>query len=66
MVLAQKDRDSKINALIDVMADTYNFVHDVDPLGKVKCHTKTIMLMVHQTIDCGYFIREYAKDKFGE
>ena len=48
------------------MADMYGFVHDVEPLKKIESHSKTIMDMVLQTIDCGYFIRGYAKNNFGE
>ena len=66
VVLGQKDRDDRINALIDIVADMFEFVHDAEPLAKIKSYHKIIMLIVHQTIDCGYFIREYAKDNFGE
>jgi hypothetical protein len=45
------------------MGDTYTFVQEVEPLKKVKSHEPVIISLMKQTIDCGYFIRDYAKIK---
>jgi hypothetical protein len=43
------------------MADTYTFVLEADPLTKINSHKRIIISLMVQTIDCGYFIRDYAK-----
>jgi hypothetical protein len=45
------------------MVDTYTFVLKADPLKKIKSHKPIIISLMIQTIDCGYFIRDYAKIK---
>jgi hypothetical protein len=63
IVLAQNDRDESINRLVDTMNNTYAFVHEAEPLKKIESHKRIIMLLTQQTIECGYFIRDYAKNK---
>jgi hypothetical protein len=62
-ILAQKDLDDNINHLVEIMGKTYAVLQDVEALKKVKSHEGTIMSLMKQTIDCGYFIRDYAKNK---
>jgi hypothetical protein len=45
------------------MGDTYAFVQEVEPLKKVKSHEPVIISLMKQTIECSYFIRDYAKVK---
>jgi hypothetical protein len=45
------------------MEETYAFVQEVDPLKKVESHRPIIISLMKHTIDCGYFIRDYAKIK---
>ncbi|KAN0102501.1 hypothetical protein V8E52_011886, partial [Russula decolorans] len=62
-ILAQKDRDDNINRLLGIMKDTYDFIEVVDPLKKVESHKPIVILLTHQTTECGYFIGDYAKNK---
>jgi hypothetical protein len=62
-IIAQKELDDSIKQLVQIMGDTYAFVQEVDLLKKVKSHEPTIMSLMRQTIECGYFIRDYAKIK---
>jgi hypothetical protein len=45
------------------MNEVYAFVHETEPLQKIKSHEKIVLLMAKQTIECAYFIRDYAKNK---
>jgi hypothetical protein len=49
------------------MNDTLAFVHEVEPLKKIESHKKIIMHIIQQTMECGYFIRDYSKtENFGK
>jgi hypothetical protein len=61
--LAQKSRDESIGRLVDTINDIYKFVHEVEPLKKVESHKKIIVQIMQQTTECGYFIRDYSKNK---
>jgi hypothetical protein len=61
--LAQKTRDESVGRLVDTINDTYEFVHEVELLNKVKSHKQIIMRIMQQTTECGYFIRDYSKNK---
>jgi len=63
IILAQTDRDASINSLVETMNDIYTFVHEADPLKKIQSHGRIIALMTQQTMECGYCIRDYAKNK---
>jgi hypothetical protein len=62
-VIAQKDRDDSINELAKIMGETYALLQEVDPLKKVKSHESTIISLMKKTIECAYFIRDYAEIK---
>jgi hypothetical protein len=61
--LAQKFRDESIGRLVETMNDTYEFVHEVEPLKKVESHKEIIVHIMQQTTECGYFVRDYSKNK---
>lgn len=63
VLLAQKNRDESISRLVSSMNDAYTFVHEADPLKKVESHKRIIILIVQQTTECGYLIRDYSKNK---
>jgi hypothetical protein len=49
------------------MASLYDFLHDADPLEKIRSYEKTVMRLVRQTAECAYFVAEYSKiESFGE
>ena len=62
-ILAQVDRDSSIVSLVEVMDDVFSFVKEAEPVKKIESHGRIIELMVHQTTECAYFIRDYAMNK---
>jgi hypothetical protein len=45
------------------MNGMYAFIHEAEPLEKIKSHRQIVALMMQQTVECGYFIRDYAKNK---
>jgi uncharacterized protein YydD (DUF2326 family) len=42
------------------MADTYTFVLEAEHVKKIESHHRVLVVMVQQTTECSYFIREYA------
>ena len=63
VVLAQKARDEAIDHLVDVMNDIYSFVHEAEALRDIQSDKQIVVVMTQQTIDCAYFIRDYAINK---
>ena len=47
------------------MDDTYSFVVSVDKLKKHSDLQDIVKRILRQTIECGYFIQEYARRNFG-
>jgi hypothetical protein len=45
------------------MADTYAFIHLAEPLKKIDSQKSIILSLTQQTLECSYFIRDYAKNK---
>ena len=60
IILNQKERDDNLSHLIEVMADAYAFVLEAEPVKKIESQQRIVMVMVKQTAECSYFIREYA------
>jgi hypothetical protein len=63
VVLAQKARDETIDHLVETMNDAYSFVNDAAALKEIESHKQIIVALTQQTIDCAYFIRDYAINK---
>jgi hypothetical protein len=65
--IAQKSHDENIGRLVDVMNDTLGFIHEAESFKKIESHKQIIMNIMQQTMECGYFIRDYSKTKdFGK
>ena len=67
MVQAQQVRDRSILDLVQTMEKTYSLVVSAD-LDELKHHTvlqDIINQILRQTVECGYFIREYVRRNFG-
>jgi hypothetical protein len=45
------------------MRDTYAVLLEVEPVKKVESHKPVVVSLMKQTVECGYFIRDYAKVK---
>ena len=65
MVRAQQRRDQEILGLIMAMEDTYSFVISMDELKENRVLQDIVEQILKQTIECGYFIREYMRHDFG-
>ena len=64
-MLAQQARDLKIQDLVKEMEKTYSFTVSVDELKSYPILQDIIVLILKQTIECGYFIQEYTRSNFG-
>ena len=63
VVLDQTDRDKNVKQLLEVMNDVYSFVNDAELVKeRVGSQKQIVVLMVEQTIQCAYFIRDYSAD----
>ena len=60
----QQDRDQKISSLVRTMEETYSFVALVDELKKNPVLQDVVEQILKQTIECGFFIQEYARHNF--
>ncbi|KAF8239905.1 hypothetical protein L208DRAFT_1449630 [Tricholoma matsutake] len=65
LVKGQQDRDGQISDLITTMDDIYSFVTVADDLKKNKVLQDTVEQILKQTIECAFFIKEYAQRNFG-
>ena len=61
--MAQVDRDKGIVDLVKIMDDVFSFVKEAEPMKKIESHFRIIELMIRQTTECAYFIRDYAMNK---
>jgi hypothetical protein len=64
-VQAQQVRDLKILDLVNAMEKTYSFAVSADELKNYPVLQDIIILILKQTIECGYFIQEYTRHNFG-
>ncbi|KAG6374160.1 hypothetical protein JVT61DRAFT_4810 [Boletus reticuloceps] len=64
VLLAQKNRDDRIIRLAGAMSDVFAFVEDAEPLKRIEAHMKTVIPLLQQVTECGYFITEYPKANF--
>ena len=62
---AQQARDSKILDLVTAMEKTYSFAVSADELKNYPVLQDIIVLLLKQTIECGYFIQDYTRYNFG-
>jgi hypothetical protein len=61
IVLAQIERDNRINRLICTVATLYELVLASHPMAIIKSYERTIERLLRQTKECAYFILEYWK-----
>ena len=63
VILDQTDRDKNVKQLLEVMNDVYSFVNEAELVKeRVESQKRIVALMVEQTIQCAYFIRDYSAD----
>ncbi|KZT20061.1 hypothetical protein NEOLEDRAFT_1151608 [Neolentinus lepideus HHB14362 ss-1] len=64
VILQGAEHDAKIHDLVVTMNATFSFAEDVKDLPDQVSHQKEIIWkMLHQSIECGYFIKNYVEDK---
>ena len=63
MVEAQQAQDSKVLGLVKAMERTYSIVK-TDELKSHAVLQDIIVQILKQTIECGYFIEQYARHNF--
>lgn len=56
-------RDDQVHNLADTMRDVYAFVIEAEPLKKLDVFRPILEVMVKQTIECAYFLQDYARIK---
>ena len=64
MVEAQQAQDSKVLGLVNAMERTYSIVKSTDELKSCSALQDVMVQILKQTIECGYFIKGYARHKF--
>ena len=64
VLINQKNRDDRIVRLSGTMSDTFSFVDDIKFMKEIGKHVETMMQLLQQATECGYFIAQYAKDSF--
>jgi hypothetical protein len=57
------DRDENVQRLYVILNNVYDFLTEAKHLEKIQTHKSVFVRMTQQTIDCGYFIASYAKNK---
>ena len=64
---SQIDRDERIMSLVHSMNDAYAVIPGAEDLRRLKSENinTCIDAMLKQTIECGYFIKEYSSSSFG-
>jgi major membrane immunogen (membrane-anchored lipoprotein) len=60
--LHQIERDGKITDLVQDIQDLYAFLKATDPSKYDERQKKIVTSLAQQTIECAYFIRQYASD----
>ena len=60
---AQQTQDSKVLGLVEAMKRTYSIVK-TDELKSHAVLQDIIVQILKQTIECGYFIEQYARHNF--
>ena len=64
MAKKQQVTDEKLCKLVQMMADVYSFVDDIDFLDKIKSLEDKTMAIVKQTVECALFVQEYTSTGF--
>ena len=62
--MKQIKRYDKVLDLISEMGITYNIILQGDPLAKEEIYVKLFKALALQTIECGYFIKNYLMRGF--
>ena len=58
----QIERDGKITDLVEDMQALYALLKGTDPSKYDGPQRKIVTSLAHQTIECAYFLRQYASD----
>ena len=64
MVEDQQAQDSKVLGLVNAMERTYSIVNSTNELKSCSVLQDVMVQILKQTIECGYFIKGYARHNF--
>ena len=64
LIKDQRITDDKLLSLVDTMNGTLAFAENLNDIKKIKIVEKTVTLILQQTAECAFFIREYARRNF--
>ena len=59
---AQVERDDAINGLLNKMTEIYTLLNN-EKLEEIKSMKPVVQCICQQTLECSYFIEEYAKNE---
>ncbi|EIN12156.1 WD40 repeat-like protein [Punctularia strigosozonata HHB-11173 SS5] len=62
-VISQVEIDQSVRDLLDTIEAVYEFMDQAQPVSCVIPAAKLLTALAQQTTECGYFIRDYAKNK---
>ena len=62
MNIDQVNRDASVGSLLKKMNEVYTFLTEKD-LRDIKFMTSVVERITLQTLECSYFIQEYAKNE---
>ncbi|PPQ76078.1 hypothetical protein CVT26_004599 [Gymnopilus dilepis] len=60
-IVAQSERDDKVERLVRIMADLYSYFNDADQIKLVMTYRRTLAHLLNQTSECAHFIGNYGK-----
>ncbi|KAG2118693.1 uncharacterized protein F5147DRAFT_757170 [Suillus discolor] len=63
IIIAQTQRDQSILNLLKKLAEVYRFMTQDDSLEKIESMRGIVEKIVHQTLECARFIRDYSERK---
>ncbi|KAG1901401.1 uncharacterized protein F5891DRAFT_254157 [Suillus fuscotomentosus] len=63
IIIAQAQRDHSILSLLKKLAEVYRFMTQDDSLEKIESMRGIVEKIVHQTLECARFIRDYSETK---
>lgn len=65
-VITYNNRNDAVVELCQTLEEVYKFITDAKRLPQLdKTSTNVLSLLVRQTIECAYFVREYSKGDLG-
>ena len=65
-MIKQRDQDNALCLLLGTIKDVHSLVIEAEPLKVYESHQAALDTLARQTVECAYFVRDYAADGLGE